>query len=282
MELGLNFWKFILLLLHSLLHQFWTRFHTVHVITFVEEAFRLENVLGPDHEVDIVGHLVIKAIVMYAEALEKVFATFEFIWMPKERWDSWCGSHVLKQVGVEVLGTGDNKRFFLRRGLSAWFPRYLLALLIPAHLTWGFWIVNHHVSIIKVENQHLAEFKCVSYLLCDFCLLMVFNFNIFAALVLIKHSSEVDNLHVFFIELENVSNPWEHLISFKHAAGCSDEQGDSALLLGFGDSLGQVCILVDLEHVHLLLQFNFILAYEHIPHQSCRRLSLLFVVFQRI
>lgn len=112
-ELRLNFWKFVLLLLHRLLHEFWTGFHSVDVRTTAKEAFRLKHVLGPDHEVDIVG-LVSRAIVVDAKALVEVFATLKFVWLPEERRDTWCGSHVLKQVGVEVLGSRE-KKWFLQR-----------------------------------------------------------------------------------------------------------------------------------------------------------------------
>ncbi len=76
-----------MLLLHRLLHEFWTGFHSVDVRANTKEAFRLKHILGPDEEVDIVG-LVIRAIFVDAKALVEVFATFEFIWLPEERRDA--------------------------------------------------------------------------------------------------------------------------------------------------------------------------------------------------
>jgi hypothetical protein len=74
-------------LLHRLLHEFWTGFHSVDVRANTNEAFRLKNILGPDHEVDIVS-LFSRAIVLDAKTLVEVFAIFEFVWLPEERRDT--------------------------------------------------------------------------------------------------------------------------------------------------------------------------------------------------
>jgi hypothetical protein len=74
-------------LLHRLLYEFWARFQTVNIEIAVKEAFRLENELRPDHEVDIVSQFR-GAIVIDAKTLIEVLATFEFVWLPEERWDA--------------------------------------------------------------------------------------------------------------------------------------------------------------------------------------------------